>query len=85
MLKLWISHHCQSYRQVRKRVIYHIIVALLYLEKAFFAFRAALDIQKSLDAPLHQMKALVKKWSLKFHERHYLVILVRSNNINVMK
>ena len=41
-----------------------------------FYFRAALDIQKSLDAPLHQMKALVKKWSLKFHERHYLVILV---------
>jgi len=40
---------------------------------------AALDIQKSLDAPLHQMKALVKKWSLKFHERHYLVILVKKH------
>ena len=52
---------------------------LFFIEKLlsfFYFFRAALDIQKSLDAPLQQMKALVKKWSLKFHERHYLVILV---------
>ena len=60
---------------------HHVIIALLFIEKllsfsVWFVFRAALDIQKSLDAPLQQMKALVKKWSLKFHERHYLVILV---------
>ena len=40
-----------------------------------------MDIQKSLDAPLQQMQALVKELSQKFHERHYLVILIKKHLI----
>ena len=38
-----------------------------------------MEIQKYLDSPLNEMTALVKKLSQKFHERHYLLILVKKH------
>ena len=38
-----------------------------------------MEIQKSLDAPLDHMNTLVKSLCQKFHERHYLVILIKKH------
>ena len=53
----------------------YFVLALAY----FFLFRAASEIQKSLNVPLDDMTALVKLLSLRFHQRHYLVILVKKH------
>lgn len=46
-------------------------------------FRAAMEIQKELDASPDDMQDLLKRMALKFHERHYLVILVKKHLIGM--
>lgn len=38
-----------------------------------------MEIQKSLDAPLDQMKLMLKSLATRFHERHYLLILIKKH------
>ena len=41
--------------------------------------RTAMEIQKCLDVPFEKMTALVKSLTEKFHDRHYLLILVKKH------
>ena len=47
----------------------------------FFSFfiRTAMEIQKCLDVPFEKLTALVKSLTEKFHDRHYLLILVKKH------
>ena len=45
----------------------------------FFFIRTAMEIQKCLDVPFEKLTALVKSLTEKFHDRHYLLILVKKH------
>ena len=45
----------------------------------FFFIRTAMEIQKYLDVSFEKMTALVKSLTEKFHDRHYLLILVKKH------
>lgn len=42
-----------------------------------------MEIQKQLDSSPDDMQSLLKKLALRFHDRHYLVILVKKHLIGM--
>ena len=49
-----------------------------------FFYSAAKDIQKALQEPLSEMYGLLKKLSIRFHDRHYLLILLKKHLIGTL-
>ena len=47
-------------------------------------YSAAKDIQKALQEPLSEMYGLLKKLSIRFHDRHYLLILLKKHLIGTL-
>ena len=47
-------------------------------------FSAAKDIQKALQEPLSEMFGLLNKLSIRFHDRHYLLILLKKHLIGTL-
>ena len=47
-------------------------------------YSAAKDIQKALQEPLSEMYGVLKKLSIRFHDRHYLLILLKKHLIGTL-